>query len=600
MIRAADISAMLARQAEAICRELLPNGKRQGHEWCVGSVQGEAGESLKVHLDGQKAGVWCDFASNQGGDLIDLWREVHGLSLREAIEQAKAYLGVRETRPPENPRKRYARPTREGVTALLPLHEQWLRDVRKISAKTIQRYKLASRKGALMFPYLREGELIAAKYRKAPAKEFFVDADCEPCLFGWHGLAGTERGVLLVEGEMDVLAAAEYGYAALSVPYGGGGGDKQAKWIAAEFDRLAMFDWLFIAMDVDATGAEAVDEIVSRLGRERCRVVTLPRKDLNACLMDGVPVEDITAVLNEAKTRDPEQLRNACEFEDQLVEEFSLAGQREAGIRLPWQKVEDRLILRYSELSLWTGINGHGKSQVVGHCTAFALAQGELACVASMEFKPVKWLKRLVRQIAARRNPSERYVRSIAHWWSDKLWVFDVTGRAKAGQILEVFAYAARRYGVRLFVIDNLAKCGFAEDDYNGQKDFIDALTDFAKEHDVHVMLVCHPRKADSEDKPSGKMDIKGSGGITDMADTVVSIWRNKPKERVAKKPEEARTAKDHDELKKPDALLDCSKQRNGEDEPTIALWFDQESFQFVENAGWRPKRLFMGDAEAA
>lgn len=600
MIRAADISAMLARQAESICRDLLPNGKRQGHEWCVGSVQGEAGESLKVHLDGQKAGVWRDFASNQGGDLIDLWREVHGLTLREAIEQAKAYLGVRETRPPENSRKRYTRPTKEGVTALLPLHEQWLREVRKISPETIQRYKLASRKGALMFPYLRDGELIAAKYRKAPAKEFFVDADCEPCLFGWQGLGGKERGILLVEGEMDVLAAAEYGYAALSVPYGGGGGEKQAKWIAAEFDRLAMFDWLFIAMDADATGAEAVEEIVSRLGRERCRVVELPRKDLNACLLDGVPAEEITRVLEEAKTRDPEQLRNAGEYEQALVDEFALAGQREPGIRLPWQKVEDRLILRYSELSLWTGINGHGKSQVVGHCTAFAISQGELACVASMEFRPVKWLKRLVRQIAARRNPSERYVRSIVHWLSDKLWAFDVTGRAKAGQILEVFAYAARRYGVRLFVIDNLAKCGFAEDDYNGQKDFIDALTDFAKEFDVHVMLVCHPRKAESEDKPSGKMDIKGSGGITDMADTVVAIWRNKPKERVAKKPEDTRTPKDLQELEKPDALLDCSKQRNGEDEPTISLWFDQESFQFVERDGWRPKRLFMGDAEAA
>lgn len=48
--------------------------------------------------------------------------------------------------------------------------------------------------------------------------------------------------------------------------------------------------------------------------------------------------------------------------------------------------------------------------------------------------------------------------------------MFDVTGTAKTRRILEVFAYAARRYGIRFFIIDNLAKCGLGEDDYNGQK----------------------------------------------------------------------------------------------------------------------------------
>src|SRR5690606_19674090 len=135
----------------------------------------------------------------------------------------------------ENPRRTYSRPSREGVTRLPPQIEEWLLTVRKITPATVERFKLAARKGALMFPYLRDGELVAAKYRRGPAKEFFVDANCEPCLFGWQALPGRERSITLCEGELDALAFAEYGVPALSVPFGGGKGDKQGQWIEAEF-----------------------------------------------------------------------------------------------------------------------------------------------------------------------------------------------------------------------------------------------------------------------------------------------------------------------------------------------------------------------------
>lgn len=43
-----EVSSRLAQEAEAVAGMLLPNGKRQGPEWVAGSVEGEAGESLKV------------------------------------------------------------------------------------------------------------------------------------------------------------------------------------------------------------------------------------------------------------------------------------------------------------------------------------------------------------------------------------------------------------------------------------------------------------------------------------------------------------------------------------------------------------------------
>ena len=207
-----------------------------------------------------------------------------------------------------------------------------------------------------------------------------------------------------------------------------------------------------------------------------------------------------------------------------------------------------------------------------------------------MEFKPYRWLQRLTRQAAAISLPSEPHIRQIHEWYSDYLWVFDTVGSTKAEKILETFVYANKRYGITLFVIDNLAKVGFNEDDYNRQKAFVDQLTDFTKEHEVHVILVLHMRKTMDENKPSGKMDVKGTGAITDMADTILNVWRNKPKE------EEIRNSNLRNEILssefrgKPDALLSCHKQRNGDCEPKAGLWFDTESHQFLDYQSSRPQ----------
>lgn len=62
----------LAARIDALCGELLANGVREGTEWCVGSLAGEAGRSCKVHLAGPRAGVWADFSSGEAGDALDL------------------------------------------------------------------------------------------------------------------------------------------------------------------------------------------------------------------------------------------------------------------------------------------------------------------------------------------------------------------------------------------------------------------------------------------------------------------------------------------------------------------------------------------------
>lgn len=594
-MRATELARLLSAQVEGVVRLLLPNGRRVGQEWRVGGVDGAPGKSMGVHMTGDKAGVWLDGDTGESGDLIGLWMATRQLALRDACKEAMDYLGIREDRIDPPPRKVYAKPTRDGVARLSPEHRDWLETERKIAPATIAQYRLASRDGWLMFPYLRDGELVAAKYRKLP-KQFRQEGNCEPCLFGWQAMQADARSALICEGELDALAWHSYGVPALSVPMGGGSGAKHG-WIESEYERLSLLDTIFLSMDADKAGQEAVRDLVERLGRDRCRVVQLPHKDANECLLQGVSREDMQSFLRDARTCDPSELRDVSDYEDAIWQEYS---RQDAGIVLPWKKTHDTLRLRPGETSIWAGVNGHGKSTLVSFIAGAVAAKGVRTCMASMEYRPALWMMRMNRQIAGTPQPTEAYSRHITRHLRGHLFAFGVSGAAKSARILEVFRYARRRYQIELFIIDNLTKCGFADDDYPGQKKFVEAISDFAREEQTHVAIVAHMRKGESEDHPAGKMAIKGSGGISDMADTVLEVWRNKPREKalgiaardgvpVAEKYAEAA-----------DVLLLCHKQRATGKEPVVNLWYDPETTQYLSKQGYRPRPMVEFSAVSA
>lgn len=81
---------------ETLLAEWFPQGRREGHEFCVGSINGEAGQSLRIRLTGEKAGVWSDFSSDgeAGGDLISLYAHANSLSPGRACAALAQRLGI--------------------------------------------------------------------------------------------------------------------------------------------------------------------------------------------------------------------------------------------------------------------------------------------------------------------------------------------------------------------------------------------------------------------------------------------------------------------------------------------------------------------------
>lgn len=591
-----ELSEKLSAQAESVATYLLPNGKRLGREWTVGSVDGESGGSCKVCVGGNKPGIWSDFATGEKGDLIDLWRITRGLTMAETIKEVKDYLGVKDVE--FTPKKRtYSRPQKPPATKPKTAVMEYLAG-RKLTEKSVTAYQIGemSDKGGpwIVFPSKRNGELISIKYlhveRQDGKKKTWVEKDCEPCLFGWQAIPEEHRHVTLCEGELDALSLFEYGIPALSLPFGGGTGDKH-RWIETEWENLDRFEEIYLCFDNDQEGQAATKDVAQRLGLHRCKIVTLPKKDANECLTSAVSKGDIVDCFINAQTLDPEELRKVSDYLAQVTDRFHPSGGKRPGFDLPWSKTHGKLRFHYGEVSIWSGVNGHGKSLMLGQIMVKAGEQGQRVCIASFEMHPSKTLSRMVRQMTSDPQPEPGFIADAVKWMDGKIWIFDLVGTAKVERVFEVFSYAAKRYGIRQFVIDSMAKCGISEDDYEKQKSLVDRLGDFAKRNDVHVHLVAHARKRGDELSPPGKMDIKGTGALTDMVDNVFIVHRNKAKEKeLSDYHEGAKRKKDSLSLseieKMYDAYLICDKNREeGSDaEGSYGLYFDKRSQSYRED----------------
>jgi twinkle protein len=281
---------------------------------------------------------------------------------------------------------------------------------------------------------------------------------------------------------------------------------------------------------------------------------------------------DFAAYMQEPESH---AVRPASDWLDDTIAAFH---DPDNGPRAPgmlWTKAKDKIRFRGGEVSLWAGVNGHGKSMFLSQVAIDLCYQAERVMVASFEMKPVRQMHRMSRQAAGSRLPDREFLEVFHQWTDGRLWIYDHVGAVEWRKVIAVMRYAVEQFGINQFVIDSLMKCVKGEDDYNAQKDFVNELCAFAQAHNVHIHLVHHVRKGESEHKAPGKFDVKGAGAITDQVDNVFIVWRNK-------KAEEEGNGD-------PTCILACEKQRNGEYEGKLGFWFDLDSQQYVESLNEPP-----------
>lgn len=284
---------------------------------------------------------------------------------------------------------------------------------------------------------------------------------------------------------------------------------------------------------------------------------------------------DLSAYLNDQE--EGVNIRPAAYFRDALRLHF-LGGGIAEGAQLPWAKTHEIIRLRSGEVSLWHGENYSGKTTITSHIAASLCAHGWRVLIMSLEMSPQKTLAKIARQTLGIKSPDEQTQDQFINWTDERLWIYDKRGSVRWDKIVAVIRYARDKFDIHHIFIDNLMKCVRGEDDYNGQKDFIDALCTAALECDVHIHLIHHTKKPGQGSGVPGRYDAKGSGSISDQVDNVFGVWRNRNDKRDAGDP---------------DCIINCDKQRHGEWDGKLALWYDATSQRYGERGASNASMIY-------
>lgn len=376
--------------------------------------------------------------------------------------------------------------------------------------------------------YGPDGKLVNVKSRALLAKDFNNQKGCAQWPVGLHlvDVAINGKAVTFTEGELDAMSLYQLGQRNVcSLPNGAG----DQTWIDLAWDWLAGFDTIYLCMDTDKAGQDALDKIIRRLGYQwSIRVVTIPggHKDANEALMAGVTREAIAAAFENAKEHAPDTVHAADYYAD-LVWEKLQNRNKMTGFSSGFPSVDQFTHgFRGSELSVWTGQSGSGKSTVLGQIVVNSMRDGVKTCVSSLEIPPDSYSVWLALQASGDAELTKDMSRKTMTWLGTGVYFVHRVTSSNIDDLIGDWAYCAQRHGCRQFVVDPLQCIEAGHDEYVAQSKIMQALLRFARQYDVHVHLVAHPKKLETDTTAIGQNSIKGNKVITDLAHNIFSVVR--------------------------------------------------------------------------
>jgi len=486
--------------------------------------------------------------------IIDHYMNFYNLTYLGAVEKLFDESGIKYSFGTKNikTKREYKYPKEETNTDRSKV-EQYLA-LRCISKETLDYCDIRQDgHGNIVFNYYDTNDVLTmVKYR--PARKLNKGeikcwcqkgADTTPLLFNINRIDPTQP-LLICEGELDCLSAIEAGFKnTVSVPFGAG----NESWVEENWDFLEQFNKIIVWTDADEAGRKMKKNIIPRLGQWRCYEVEAPTE----IEKDGkiVYVKDINEVLYYyGKDKVIECINNAREMPitDVVdlydIQEFDL--ETAEGVFSGFEEI-DKWIYKFffGCINIITGINGSGKSVLVNQmCICEPLNQGYDVFVFSGEMTKPQLKKWIELQLAGRRHiqVENRHIRKIKpeirkqirDWYRGRIYVYDNDKDLTATSILNKMEELARKKGVKIFVLDNLMMIDLEcnnENIWQKQKEFVVKLVNFAHKFNVLVHLVAHPKKVETIRRLT-KLDVGGSGDITNLAHYVMSIHRVTPKEK--------------------------------------------------------------------
>jgi twinkle protein len=524
-------------------KSIARNGQhRYKCPWCSPERRNKRDTSLSVNRNEERIIYSCHHC---GADGIIVMRETH-----RRYEKVKPREDIIERR------------KREDFDDIDDRHQDWLSE-RGISASTAHRYSLIGydKGGDLLvgFPYYdRDGNVVAVKQRFTTEKKFL----CWQSPQTFFGLRHLKKGdnLYIVEGEMDVLAMAEAGINAVSVPNGAPvkvvegkidpseDGKFKFLWDAKEYIDAA--DRIFIATDQDGPGEALAEEIARRVGKGKAWRIKFPEgiKDSNDCLVK-LGKAALKKATEAAQPWPVQGLYDAEHFRDMVWELYEKGVGKGESVGYP--SVDEFYTIVPGQVTICTGIPSSGKSEFIDQVMVnLATDKGWRFGICSFENEPRLHIAKLMAKRAeshffegpTRRMSNEEY--KAAFDWVQEHFAFvwqDDGALANLDSILDRLRVAILRYGIRGAVIDPYNFISRDVRDKSETEWISDMLTKvkaFAMGHGVHIFFVAHPTKlqrgVDGKIPVPGGYDISGSAAWFAKADCGITVHREKDNPLVA------------------------------------------------------------------
>ena len=186
------------------------------------------------------------------------------------------------------------------------------------------------------------------------------------------------------------------------------------------------------------------------------------------------------------------------------------------------------------ELSVWSGGNASAKSTYLNQIALESINQGYNVAIYSGELTAKRLMQWLILQASGKDNVSnvkgfykpknDNIKQKILYWLDDKLFVFDNMKGSKKNLIIQSVKDIVESKKVKVVILDNLMSIELDnQNKYDEQSNLVKELSSIAKELNIHIHFVCHPRKVMNFLR---KNDISGTADLTNIADNVFILHR--------------------------------------------------------------------------
>jgi 5S rRNA maturation endonuclease (ribonuclease M5)/archaellum biogenesis ATPase FlaH len=341
--------------------------------------------------------------------------------------------------------------------------------------------------------------------------------------------ADTDVGVIICEGELDVIAMWQFGFQKNVVSGTAGAGHWTEEWL----DFLEPYRHFILSYDADKAGDEGAKSVADKLGRDRCSRARLPYKDAAECLENCVGGESISQALDDAQPLTEAGLVRVDAYAEEIETLIQNPGQLK-GLTLGSAALDQALGGLRPGLWIITGDTAAGKTTFTTWLALEQARHGVPVLLTSFEQRPVGTVQKLLRaEIGGDFTNSTQNERSVAMNSLGRLPIFmvDHYGHLDPKELRDLIGYSIRRRDVKLAIVDHL---GFLVDDAEDERRAIEKVVrDYAVlavQTGITLALICHPNNLSVAQQRRVKLgDLKGASAIRQDAHVGIVLERILP-----------------------------------------------------------------------